>query len=424
MGRQWLWAAAVIAPTWVIAGDWPHWRGPDRNDAIDEASDGDADKWKDAAPAWSAQVGEGSSSPIVVGDRLYAFGWKDDKDHVTCLDADSGRELWQSSYSAPQYARLARGDEGLYSGPCSTLEFDTNSGLLFSLSSDGDLNCWNTEEQGQNVWRKNLYDEYHAPVRPKVGRSGHRDYGYTSSPLVQGDLVIVEVGAPSGNLIAFNKLTGEEVWKSENKSPAGHTGGPVPLTVEGVPCLAVHNFAGLLVVRIDPGHEGETVATVPWVTDFANNIATAAVFENNVVITSSYNQHRIARFRITLAGGAEKVWEASAASKVCSPVIHNGFVYWAWEHVYCLDFETGAIRWQGGQTGDAGSMIATNDQRLILWSNRGTLSLLEGAARSPEELKVLATRDVFHRSDAWPHVVLSNGRLFCKDRTGEILCIR
>lgn len=59
------------------------------------------------------------------------------------------------------------------------------------------------------------------------------------------------------------------------------------------------------------------------------------------------------------------MWEQDQASKVCSPVIHQGHVYWAWRSMTCLDFETGKVQWQGGQFGDAGSCIVTADDRLI-----------------------------------------------------------
>jgi outer membrane protein assembly factor BamB len=417
------WCAAITCCSALCAEDWPHWRGPSRNDRTTEVSGWDGAAWN-LKEAWTANSGEGSSSPIIEGDRCYLFGWRDEKEIVSCLDVATGKSQWSVDYPAPRYGRLALGDQGIYSGPCSTPEFDADTALLYTLGTDGDLNCWDTRQQGKNVWRLNLYETFHVPVRPQVGRSGHRDYGYTSSPLVHGDWLIIEVGAPTGTLVAFDKLTGKQVWASKATSPAGHNGGPVPMIVEGVPCVAVHCFDGLLVVRLDAGHEGETVATVPWVTDFANNVATAAVHENNVVITSSYNHHKAARFRITLAGGAEKVWELEEASKVCSPLIVDGRVYWAWHEMVCIDFETGRLLWRGGQLGDPGSLVATADDKFILWANRGDLTLIEGARRSPDGFKEIASQRGVGRDDAWPHVVLANERLYCKDRSGHLVCFK
>ena len=190
---------------------------------------------------------------------------------------------------------------------------------LYTLGSDGQVHAWDVSgTKPKNVWKMNLYDRYQAPRRPKVGRSGRRDYGYTSSPLVVRHMLIIEVGASSGNLIGFDKKTGNELWRSQATDPAGHNGGPVPITVEGIPCLAVHHFNGLLVARIDRGHEGETVAEYPWRTNFGNNITTVAVDGNSVLLTSGYNQARIARLDISLRG-ATRVWEQREVSKVCSP---------------------------------------------------------------------------------------------------------
>jgi outer membrane protein assembly factor BamB len=401
--------------------DWPHGRGPNRNDVVSESSGWKDGKWV-LRELWRVQVPEGASSPLLVDGHIFTQGWSNSQEHVLCMAADSGAELWRQHYQCPKYGRLATGDEGLYSGPSSTPEFDTSTGYLYTLGTDGDLNCWDTRASGKNVWKVNLYDAFDVPQRPKVGRSGLRDYGYTSSPLVHGDWLIVEVGAKQGNLIAFDKRTGDRRWASQSKSQAGHNAGPVPIMVQGIPCVAVHNHDGLLVVRIDPGNEGQTVATYPWETSFANNIATVSVHDEFVLLTSAYNQNRIAKLRITLEG-AQLVWQQQAASKICTPLVRDGYVYWAWQNLFCLNFETGDIVWRGGSYGDAGSCLATADGRLIVWAGSGDLSLVEQAHRSPATHTELASRKGIGKSDAWPHAVLSNGRLYCKDRSGQIVCL-
>ena len=406
----------------LFAADWPHWRGLSRNGNVDEASGWDGAKWP-LSEAWRKDVGEGSSAPLIVNGRLYSISWVDGQDRVLCLNAKTGDELWSVRYACPPYGRQSVGDKGIYSGPSSTPEFDEQTGYLYTLSTDGDLHCWNTREQGSKVWANNLYDQFDIPKRPQVGRSGRRDYGFTSSPLVWKDLLIVEVGAKQGNLVAFDKRTGKKTWTAESRSPAGHNGGPVPIMVENIPCVTVLNHDGLLVVRLDAGHEGETLATWDWETSFANNIATATVDGNHVLVTSSYNIHKIAKLEIT-STGAKKIWEQKQASKVCSPVVHDGHVYWAWRQVMCLDYETGAVRWQGGRVGDQGSLIATKDGRLIVWANRGDLTLIESAARSPRAYKEIAAKKRIGSDDAWPHVVLSNGMLYCKDRRGRLVCLK
>jgi outer membrane protein assembly factor BamB len=418
------WAAAVCilpaAPRGAWA-DWPHWRGPNRNGIVAEDSRWSSGGWP-PRELWKASVGEGSTSPLIVAGRVYVLGWRGGEDHLRCLDAASGAERWSTRYKAPRYGRHATGDEGIYSGISSTPEFDPQTGYLYTLGIDGELNCWDTGQRGQRVWNVNLYDRYQSPQRPRVGRSGLRDYGYTSSPLVHDAWLIVEAGGPQGSVVALDKRTGRHIWGSQDTSPPGHTGGPVPMTVEGVPCVAVMTFRGLLVVRLDRGHQGQTVADYEWITSFANNIATPAVHENSVLITSGYNHDAICKLEITLSGGARKLWEQRYASKVCSPIVYNGRVYWAWQQARCLDLADGAQRWAGGQFGDAGSCVVTSDGRMIIWGSRGRLALVETAERSPGQYKELARIDNVFATDAWPHVALSDGRLFCKDRAGNLKC--
>ncbi|MEQ8791954.1 MAG: PQQ-binding-like beta-propeller repeat protein [Pirellulaceae bacterium] len=407
----------------VTGEDWPHWRGPNRNDVVTEDSGFTRGAWPPKAELWSAGLGEGSTSPIVVDGKLYTLGWSKGRDSVVCLDAASGKELWRQSYACPEYGRESDGDKGLYGGVTPTPSFDPATGWLFTLGNDGDLYCWDARQDGQRRWNLNLYDKYQPPMRPKVGRSGRRDYGYTTSPLVWNDWVIVEVGSPQhGNTIAFSKETGREVWRSQSKDHAGHSGGLVPIVVEGIPCAAIFTFAHLLVMRLDAGHEGETVAEYPWMTSFANSIATPAVHENYVLVTAAYNHEAMCKLEITLRG-ARKVWEVEESSGVCSPVIHKGSIYWASRNLRCLDFETGRVRWKGDKNlGSPGSCIVTGDDRIIVWAGRGELLLAETAVRSPARCTELASLDGVFRSDAWPHVVLSDGLLFCKERNGAIKC--
>ncbi len=140
-----------------------------------------------------------------------------------------------------------------------------------------------------------------------------------------------------------------------------------------------------------------------------------------VLVTSAYNHQTLCKLEITLEG-ARKIWEQPFPSKVCSPVIHNGHIYFAWQRMRCLDFETGEQKWEGGTFSDAGSCIVTSDNRIIVWGGRGRLALVDTADRSPATYHELTSIDNVFSTDVWPHVVLANGSLFCKDRDGNIAC--
>ena len=406
----------------AVAADWPHWRGPTRDGLSPESSGWNGTKWVADKPDWTAAVGEGGGGPLVVGDSVFVFGHEDGRDVVRCLSTRDGKDRWAVRNKAPKYGRFHEGDQGLYSGPSSTPEYDPESGHLYTLGADGDLRCLDTRAGGKQLWHRNLYADFGVTKRPRLTRAPQRDYGYTTSPLIHRDWLLIEVGSTTrGTLVALDKKSGKEVWTSELKDEAGHTGGPAPMAVGGVPCIALLTQRTLAVIRLDVGHEGKTVATFPWVTDFANTIASPAVHGDSVLLTAAYNHNAMVRVRITLKG-AEEVWRAKYPSKVCTPVIHDGRVYVAWQRVRCLDWQTGELKWQGGTVGDPGSCVVTSDGRLIVYGLSGKLALVEGAARSPAEYKELAVVDRIHKSEAWPHVAVAGGRVFCRDRAGTLAC--
>lgn len=413
-------AAGALAQTPLPGPDWPHWRGPDRNDITPHTSGWEQGAWPLADPAWTRKVGMGGTSPITVGERVFVMGWANDTDTVRCLDAATGEEVWSQSYACPKHGRQHKGDEGFYGGPSACPEFDRETGYLYTLSIDGDLNCWATEDEGQRVWGANLYEDYRVPRRPSAG-GGQRDYGYTTAPLVYGEWLIVQVGSDQGNLIAYDKRTGARAWASDCTDPAGHAGGLVPMTVEGVPCVAALTLNRLVVVRLDEGRAGETAATYDWQTHYANNITTPTVAGDSIILSSSYNINRTERVRITLSG-AEKIWALTGrCTGVCSPVVYNGNIYWAWRRVVCVDFETGKLKWEGDSFQADGSCVVTGDGRLIvLASNK--LRLVETAQRSPEAYTELASRGGVGSAWSWPHVVVAGGRIYAKDVDGNLLC--
>jgi len=216
-------------------------------------------------------------------------------------------------------------------------------------------------------------------------------------------------------------MTGREAWRSELKDEGGHTGGLTPVTVGGVPCLAGLTQRNLAVVRLDPPRAGATVAVTPWVTEGDCNIASPVVVGSSVLVTSGYNQNAVARFDVTL-GGMTEAWRTKFSSKVCTPVYHDGAVYYSWMKVSCLDWATGKKRWDGGSFADAGSCVVTADGRLVVYGYNGKVGLVEGAGRSQAEYRELAVRDKIFKAAAWPHVAVGGGRVVCRDKDGNLAC--
>jgi len=417
-------AVASLAPLPVSAADWPQWRGP-THDGISVEASGYPAGWPPKR-LWAANVGVGCTSPILAGGRLYVVGWQGPgnvrsnpmgQDIVRCLDTRTGKELWRRTYRCRYHSRQRAGDLGQYGGPSSTPTFDPETGHLYTLSTDGHLACWNAREESRPVWSLNLYETFPVPKKPDVGK-GRREYGYPQSPLVLGQHLVVEVGSSRGTVIAFDKRTGKPVWQSQATEFAGHTSGPAPMTVDGVPCLATLALRRVLVMRTDPGHEGRTVGEVGWTTDFANNIATPAAWRQFLIVTSNYNVSRTACFEVTLRGLKEK-WRVRDHSKVGSPVIHKGRVFMVDGTAKCLDLATGRRLWQGGTLYHGSCLVTAGDDRLIAFG-KGRLVLLDAMAGAYRELSKV---EGLFKATCYPHVALADGLIAVKDMKGNLVVL-
>jgi outer membrane protein assembly factor BamB len=194
------------------------------------------------------------------------------------------------------------------------------------------------------------------------------------------------------------------------------------MTVDGTPCVAVLTLRNVVVVRLDPGQVGKTLAAFPWQTDYGNNIPTPAVEGNTIILTSGFNQSRVAKLQITGAG-AQQVWETPQHSGVCSPVVYHGRVYLVRGQVWCLDYGSGQVLWSGGAFGDDSSCVVTGDGRLVVFGNR-KLALVDTADHSPDQYHELALRPDIGRAYSWPHVAMAGGRLYAKDSPGHLYCFQ
>ncbi len=411
-------ALVALTPGLAAAADWPCWRGPAGDDTTPETSGWPRPDWPGPA-AWTAEVGEGATSPIVAGGHVYVMGWQSDTDTVRCLGLADGKELWRQSYPCPGYPRFHLGDEGWYHGVSPTPAYDASTGALFTLSTDGDLCCWDARAGGKSVWRMNLHDSFKVPPRPQV-HGGHADHGYTTAPLVWGKWVIVEVGAPEGNLMAFDKGTGRRAWVSQCKDARGQTGGASVMTVSGIPCLAVHTISHLLVARLDRGHEGETLGTYPFETQTGQNTVTPAVAGDLVLLSSGLDMDKTECVRVTV-GGITKVWESRTATRVCCPLFHKGRIYMAYEALKCMDLATGRTLWTAGYFGEDASCLLTRDEKLLVFGKR-KLALVDIAGPAADAYHELALIKNLGATYSWPHVTLAQGRLLVKDDKGKLMC--
>lgn len=419
--------------------NWPQWRGPHRDGVTSEPSGWTGQKWP-LTKVWQKHFGAGPTSPLLVDGRVYLMDWEDNKDRIHCLDVASGESIWRQSYAAPRYGSKCSGPRGYWGGgPLSTPAFDEASGLLYTVSCDGDLNCWDSKDKGKHKWGFNLIKRYHLDKR-KDARDDYwgdvpEDEGIVCSPLLLKDWVIVEPGSErDGEVMAFHKRTGERVWSSQYKDCAGHSS-PIALTVDGKPCVAALALNNLVLMRADPSHEGKTIGTVRSNCHAGHNIVTPVAVGNKVLTTANWNVQKT-RWIEVKANEVKVLWEQKLVScKVSTPVIYKDRIYGYFaigvdatrrqthrhEYLACLELASGKVVWKKELgLGDDSTFVATGDGKLIV-ASRDTLRLVD-IADSPNECKQLAR--VKTGVGGWDGVIVANGYVVCKGSDGDLVCFK
>jgi len=409
----------ALAYQFALADNWPQWRGPNSNGIINESSN-----WPNAWPPkeiWRKQVGKGCTSPIIADGKLYVMGWQgpdnyrnnpQGKDVITCYDAKTGKVIWSQSYPARYQSRVRTGDERMYGGPSATPTYDTQTGMLYTLGVDGELACWDANNEGRRVWHFNLHDKYTIKRRPASSK-GQRDYGMTCSPYIFDNQLIVEVGAAQGTVISFDKRSGKELWKSQYNREAGHTGGFAPLLANGQPALALLALHNLVVFHASGSKAGRTIATTEWITDYSCNIPTPTALASQIAVTSGYNRRRTTLFELK-NNELQRRWRVREHAAVSSPVVHDGMVFTVNNQLQANAVKSGQSLWKHGRF-EHGSCLVTKTDNKIIAFGRGRLALYD--AKSGKELSHV---DNIVRGVCYPHIALSDGIIAVKDREGSM----
>ena len=367
----------------AVAADWPMYRGPDHNGI--SAETGWFDPSAKVKVLWSRQVGTGFSAVSVAGGRAYTMGNSGGKDTVFCFNAKSGQEIWKFSYACGLGAKFYEG--GTHSTP--TVDGDrvytfSKYGHLFALDAGKGTKIWGLKVQ----------------AKPPT-------WGFAGSPLVLGDLLIVNAG-PAG--MAFNKATGKVVWQSGTGVSGYST--PVPFKRAGETHLALFATRSLIVVK---AADGKKVWEYPWKTRYSVNAADPIIAADRIFIASGYN-----RGCSLLRIGKGKIWEnRNVRTKRYGCVLLKDRIYGCddGDTLRCLDLKTGRKLWTREGLGNGTLMAA--DGKLIVLSARGRLVIGEPGDSG---LKELASGQVVS-GKCWTVPVLANGLIYARSSKGNLACV-
>jgi outer membrane protein assembly factor BamB len=390
--------------------DWTQFGGPTRDFMVE--SRGLASSWPASGPRqlWSRALGDGHSSIIVDGARLFtmyrplpASGTAPHEEEVVvALDAKSGKTLWESRHDGSvRGLDISRG-LGPYSTPLIVGD------RLFAATTRRELVAFD-KASGKRLWGHDLKTEFGAPLED----SYHG--GYSCSPIAYKDTIILMMGGKDQAVAAFDQATGKLVWKNGNF--AGAPSSPTIIDIDGQQQLIV--LAGDSVNGLDPS-SGRTLWSHPHVTDFGLGVSIPVWSPSThlLLLSSAYNSgSRV--LELHQQGGKTTVAERWFSRRMR---VHFGSIIRLGDHVYAssgdfgptflmaVDMKTGDVAWQ--ERAFSKSQLLYADGKFIILDEDGQLGL---ASMSPAGLTVLAKAQML-KNISWTPPTLVGTTLYARDR--------
>ena len=370
-------------------GDWPQWRGPDRDNVSRETG------WAvngRPEPRWSAQVGLGYSSVVLGGGRLFTMGHDVEAgtDSVVCLDAVTGEERWRHAFPAELMNKMHRG--GTLSTP--TLAGDA----LYALNREGKFFCFEAAS-GAVRWEQDLRAKYELELP---------SWGFSASPVLFPDRLVLNLG----QVFCLSPKGGELLWRTRDFGHAYST--PVDVAVGGRTVLAVINGTGLATLDLASGEE---LAFHELPAPFAVAAATPVVVDDKLFVSAGM-PGKGTMLQVLEGGGLERLWQNNVMrNKMTGCALWEGHLYGFDEAILkYMDLE-GNETWRVRGIGNGSLMIA--DGKLIVIGGKGELIVAEA---DPAEYVELSREKVMEGGVYWTTPVLVDGSIYVRSSDGQLQC--
>lgn len=391
--------STLILTSTCLAADWPQWRGPNR--------DGKAPgfmppaSWPQKLTArWQLKIGSSDATPAVVGDRVYVFARQEAEEVLSCIDAVTGKVLWQDKFApGVTVGGPAAGHPGPRSSPA------VAEGKVVTLGVSAVVSCIDANT-GKLLWRKETAKDY---------PSGWPRFNTACSPLIAEGLAIVQLGGQGkGAVVAYDLATGETRWKADTDGTTYSS--PVLATIGGVKQVIAQNDRSLVGVALADGKVLWQFATP--VAGRAYNAPTPIVDGNTIFQTGNGAGTRaitIERTSDTFA--AKELWSNPQANTMFNtPILKDGMIIGLTDrnNFFCLDARTGKTLWTDtkprGQRG-FGSIVDAGPLLLAL-TNTGELIAFKAGQEAAAEVAAIKVSD----AQVYAHPVLAGNRLFIEDQ--------
>ncbi len=385
------------------AGDWPQWRGPNRDGVWHET--GLPEKLPaELKPRWKRPLGGGYAGVAATDGRVFTLDRQtepNEVERVVCVAAADGKTLWSRDYPV-RYGKMEYGN-----GPRSTPT--VHKGRVYTFGAVGHLHCLDAES-GKVVWSRVTVKDFKGRVPT---------WGHACSPLIDGDRVVVQAGGENACVLALECATGNEVWRALPDRP-GYSS-PVLIDTKGGKQLVAwtaEHLAGL-----DPA-TGKVLWKVPHTTNYDVTISDP-VYHDGVLLASDYWTGSLAVRLGERGDNPERVWDGKRLSLLMStPLVRDGHAYALDRHngLKCIELRTGKVKWEGEHVTPRGrnpqASLAWVGQRALVLNASGELIL---AALSPDGYREHGRASVL-ADGTWANPAFADGCVFARNDK-EIVCV-
>ncbi|MDX9726229.1 MAG: PQQ-binding-like beta-propeller repeat protein [Bacteroidales bacterium] len=374
--------------------DWPQWRGTNRDGKA--AGFENPKAWPEQlTQKWKVTVGLGDATPALVKDRIYVYSKVGENEVLLCIDASSGKQLWQSpGYPAP----AVTGPAASHPGPRSSVA--VAEGKAVAVGVAGDIACFDASS-GKLIWRNEDF-------------KGQVPQFFTGmSPLISSGVCYAHLGGPkSGSFVAFDLVTGSVKWKADVEAPP--YGSPVLMTIDGTKQVVFQGQTKLTSLNLADGKQLWELET-PVGTGRVNNAASPVADGNRVFYTGLNNGVNAAE--IIKAGNnytINKLWSNPEFTTVYNtPVLKDGFLYGisSQSRLFCIDAGTGKTAWTDETALQNFGSIVDAGQVLIALTSNSHFVVLKPDGQKFNKIAQLKLAE----SGIYSHPIVSGNRIFIKD---------
>ena len=435
MSKHWIIGLAAISVIWgqVANGDdWPRFMGPGGESVYRETGVIATIPEEGLEVNWRVPVGWGYAGPSVANGKVFVTdfvkatgelvngpGNRNEltgEERLLCFDAQSGQLLWENGYQE-QYVLSYAG------GPRATPTVDGDR--VYTLGAEGKLLCRQVAD-GDVAWSKDFKAEYDTEGL---------HWGFSAAPLVDGDAVYCIVGGAGSIVVAFNKHTGEELWRELSAETAGYCS-PVMIESGGVQQLVVWHPEAIN--GLNP-ETGEVFWSVDLKPDYAMSVTAPRLLGDRLFASGIGNVSALLQLGAE-GPTAEVVWRGRGSNSVyCSnstPFLEDGVIFGngcQQGELAAVDLETGERLWRtydatsdGRPSSHATVFIVKHEDRFFLFNEHGELILANLSRDGYEELgrfKMLEpTNEAFGRPVVWTHPAFANRCVYVRNDE-ELVCV-